>query len=188
MARPRQRAQARHQYNRTDRISETIREIVATQLERLGDERVELVTVTGVTVDNDLNVAKIFYSALVAESENRLDEVPEALAELRWPIQQIVNRSIRARKTPQIEFHTDEVLAAALRIDDILNNRVFPAGESVAADSTAEVPAADARPVIGASKKIDASHGPASSAQAGPVGGGSTSDASTGDAPTDESA
>ena len=35
MGRPRQRAQARHQYNRTDRISETIREIVypAAQLE-----------------------------------------------------------------------------------------------------------------------------------------------------------
>ena len=39
MGRPRQRAQTRHQFNRTDRIGQTIREIVATELERLGDER-----------------------------------------------------------------------------------------------------------------------------------------------------
>ncbi|NLA35557.1 MAG: ribosome-binding factor A, partial [Actinobacteria bacterium] len=60
MARPRQRAQARHQYNRTDRIAETIREIVATQLERIADERADMVTVTGVKVDNDLNTAKVY--------------------------------------------------------------------------------------------------------------------------------
>ncbi|MFN8052901.1 MAG: 30S ribosome-binding factor RbfA [Acidimicrobiales bacterium] len=134
MARPRQRAQARHQYNRTDRISETIREIVATELERLGDERVDLVTVTGVTVDNDLNTAKVFYSALTVEADGRLDGVADALEEIRWPIQRVVNGAIRARKTPQIEFLPDDVLAAALRIDDIINDRVHPAGAGVDAD------------------------------------------------------
>lgn len=131
MARPRQRAQARHQYNRTDRIAETIREIVATELERIDDERAEMVTVTGVKVDNDLNTAKVYYSAIIAENEGRLDEVAEALDEARWPIQQVVNRSIRARKTPQIQFLPDDVLAAALRIDDILAERIKPAGEDV---------------------------------------------------------
>lgn len=127
MARPRQRAQARHQFNRTDRISETVREVVATELERLGDERVDMVTVTGVTVDGDLATAKVFYSALVAEADGRGDEVAEALEEIRWPIQRAVNGAIRARKTPQISFHRDEVLSAALRIDDILAERVRPA-------------------------------------------------------------
>lgn len=131
MGRPRQRAQARHQYNRTDRIQESIREIVATELERLGDERVDMVTVTGVRVDNDLNTAKVFYSALTAESEGRADDVQTALDEIRWPIQRVVNSSIRARKTPQIVFLADEVLTAALRIDDIINHRVLPAGEDV---------------------------------------------------------
>ena len=150
MARPRQSAQRRHQYNRTDRISETIREIVATELERIGDERVDMVTVTNVTVDNDLNVAKGYYSALTAEAEGRLDDVEEGFAQIRWPIQQVVNRSIRARKTPQIEFHPDDVLAAALRIDDIINHRVFPAGESVDAPGapTAATPTA-ATPTAG---------------------------------------
>lgn len=131
MGRPKQRAQARHQYNRTDRISETVREIVATELERLGDERVDMVTVTNVVVDNDLQTAKVFYSALVAEAEGRLDDVDEALEEVRWRIQKVVNGAIRARKTPQISFHPDDVLAAALRIDDIIAERVQPAGATV---------------------------------------------------------
>lgn len=126
MGRPRQRAQARHQYNRTDRIAETVREVVAQELERLGDERVDLVTVTDVKVDRDLQGAKVYYSALTAEADGRLDEVAEALDEIRWPIQRVVNSAIRARKTPQISFHPDEVLAAALRIDDILARRVEP--------------------------------------------------------------
>ena len=142
MARPRQRAQARHQFNRTDRIAETIREIVATELERIDDERADLVTVTGVKVDNDLNTAKVHYSAIVAENEGRLDDVAEALNDARWPIQQVVNRSVRARKTPQIQFLPDDVLAAALRIDDILNDRVHPAG----VDSDADLPGSDGDP------------------------------------------
>jgi ribosome-binding factor A len=129
MVMARQRAQTRHQFNRTDRISETVREVVATELERIGDERVDMVTVTNVTVDNDLNTAKVYYSALTAEAEGRLDEVAEALDEIRWPIQRAVNAAIRARKTPQIEFLPDDVLAAALRIDDILNHRVDPSAE-----------------------------------------------------------
>ena len=143
MGRPRQRAQARHQYNRTDRISEQVREIVATELERLGDERVDMVTVTGVTVDNDLNTAKVFYSALTAEADGRLDDVAEALEEIRWRIQRVVNAAIRARKTPQLVFLPDDVLAAALRIDDIINHRVFPAGEDVdGTDAAAPTPPA----------------------------------------------
>jgi ribosome-binding factor A len=127
MARPRQRAQVRHQYNRTDRISQSVREIVATELERLGDERLEMVTITDVVIDNELARAMVYYSALTAAADDRLDEVPDALEEIRWRIQKVVNREITARRTPQIQFEPDEVLAAALRIDDILAQQQPPA-------------------------------------------------------------
>lgn len=129
MARPRQRAQARHQFSRTDRIRETVREIVATELERVGDERLEMVTITDVRVDPDLATAKVFYSALTLEQDGRADDVAEAFDEIRWTIQQAVNRGVRARKTPQLSFHRDDVLAAALRIDDIVAGRLRPADE-----------------------------------------------------------
>ncbi len=122
MARHRGGRSAPRPFSRTDRVGELVREIVASELERIGDERLDLVTVTAASVDPSLEHATVWYSALQAESEGRLDEVAEALDELRWPVQQVVNREVRARRTPQIEFRPDEVLTSALRVEEILRD------------------------------------------------------------------
>lgn len=114
------RRSAPRQFSRTDRVGELVREIVASELERIGDERLELVTITAVNVDASLERAEVFYSALQAEEEGRSEEVAEALAERRWAVQQVVNRQVRARRTPQIAFRPDTVLTSALRIEEIL--------------------------------------------------------------------
>ena len=119
----------RQQFQRTDRVSEIVREVVALELERLGDERLELVTVTGVKVDNELSVAKVFYSALTAEDEGRGDLVAQALEDTRWRIQRAVNATVRARRSPQIVFQPDEVLRNAMHIDDLLAGRRDPNSE-----------------------------------------------------------
>lgn len=116
----RRRPTAPRGYQRTDRISELVREIVASELERLTDERLEMVTVTAVDVDASLEHAVVYFSAMSAEEEGRLDEVEEALDDVRWRIQQVVNKQVRARRTPQIRFRPDAVLAGALRIEEIL--------------------------------------------------------------------
>ena len=116
------RRSAPRQFNRTDRVGELVREIVASELERIGDERLELVTITAVNVDGALEHAEVFYSSLSAEEEGRSEEVAEALEELRWKVQQVVNREVRARRTPQIRFRPDTVLSSALRIDEILRD------------------------------------------------------------------
>lgn len=118
----RRRSGPQRDFNRTDRIGGLVRDVLALELERIDDERLELVSITTVQVDGALEHAKVYYSSLQAEEEGRLDEVAEALAELRWPLQQVVNREVRARKTPQISFHYDDVLTSALRIDDILKD------------------------------------------------------------------
>jgi ribosome-binding factor A len=123
------RPASRQHFNRTDRISEAIREIVATELERHDDDRLELVTVTAVEVDGDLQTAKVYYSALTAEADGHADEVGDALEDIRWGIQKVVNGAIRARKTPQISFHPDDVLRHALHIDDLIAGRVEPESE-----------------------------------------------------------
>ena len=125
----RRRPSAPRQFSRTDRIGELVREIVASELERIGDERLELVTVTAVDVDGSLERADVFYSALAAEEEGRAEEVAEALEDQRWKVQQVVNREVRARKTPQIRFRADTVLSSALRIDEILRDLGTEAGE-----------------------------------------------------------
>lgn len=103
-------------------MSELVREIVASELERIGDERLDMVTVTGVDVDASLESAAVFYSALHAAEDDRLEEVAEALEEQRWKVQQVVNRQVRARRTPQIRFRLDTTLDEALRIDEILRD------------------------------------------------------------------
>jgi ribosome-binding factor A len=136
MARHRPPRPARRQFSRTDRLGELVREVVASELERIGDERLDLVTITSVTVDGSLEHATVYYSALQAEAEDRLAGVVEALEELRWPIQQVVNRQVRARKTPQIEFRPDDVLASALRVEDLL--RSLRQGEGSGSEDTGE--------------------------------------------------
>lgn len=121
--------QAPRQFSRTDRVGELVREIVASELERIGDERLDLVTITGVTVDGSLEHADVFYSALQAEEDGRLDEVAEALEDLRWPVQTVVNREVRTRRTPQIQFRPDEVLTSALRVEEILRDIQVAAAE-----------------------------------------------------------
>lgn len=107
-------------FQRTVRIGELVREIVASELERIGDERTELVTITAVEVDRSLDRAEVYYSALSAEEDGRADEVVEGLEAVRWPIQQVVNREVRARRTPQIRFQPDHVLREAMRIEELL--------------------------------------------------------------------
>lgn len=116
--------------SRADRVAQVVRETVATELERLGDEALEMVTVTDVVVEGDLSVAHVYYSAITATEDGRLDEVVEALDEVRWPIQKKVNRVVRARRTPRISFEMDEVLNSALHLDDLIAGRIPPAGDT----------------------------------------------------------
>lgn len=135
----RRRSSAPRQFSRTDRVGELLREIVASELERIGDERLEMVTITAVNVDGALETADVFYSAMSAEEEGRADEVEEALDEQRWKVQQVVNREVQTRRTPQIRFRQDTVLSSALRIEEILRD----IGDSGSGESDSPADAAD---------------------------------------------
>jgi len=134
----RRRPSGPRQFNRTDRIGELIREIVASELERIGDDRLEMVTVTAVDVAGDLENAAVFYSSMSADEEGRSEEVVEALEERRWKVQQRVNREVRARRTPQIRFRPDTVISSALRIDKILRDISADESSDDRADATTD--------------------------------------------------
>jgi ribosome-binding factor A len=97
-----------------------IREIVAEELERLDDDRLEHVHVTTVDVDADLNRALVYYDSLSGESGD--PDVLEAFSALRVRLQAAVGRQMHARKTPILEFRPDDVLRSAERIDRILRD------------------------------------------------------------------
>ena len=56
-----------HKYPRSARVSETLREVLAEELVRIDDERLEFVTITSIDVDNELNRAVVYFDSLSDE-------------------------------------------------------------------------------------------------------------------------
>lgn len=108
---------------RMARVDEVLREVVAERLERLADtdERLRLLTVTGVRCAADLRRAVVYFDDLAADA---LD----ALGEARPRLQAAIAREVRLRRTPRLEFLADPAVAEGEKIDAIL--RRVRAGES----------------------------------------------------------
>ena len=114
------RARQQHQqrYPRTARVNELCREILGDELERLDDDRLQLVTVTHVDVDPDLRHARVEFSCL-GEGE---DEALEALGEHRVRLQAAIARQARLKRTPELRFEVDTVIARGARIEALLRD------------------------------------------------------------------
>lgn len=104
------------QYPRTARVNELIREILAETVERLDDERLELVTITHVAVDPDLRRAAVDFACL-GQGE---DEAAEALAEHRVQLQAAIGRQARLKRTPELRFELDRAIETGARIEELL--------------------------------------------------------------------
>lgn len=112
----RRRNTGSRRYPRTARLNEVVREIVASEIERIDDERLGFFTVTAVEVDPGIEQAKIYWSDIGAAD----DVVLEVLDQHRVRLQQAVNRQTHMRRTPILSFHADEVDRSAARIDELL--------------------------------------------------------------------
>ncbi|HEX2850778.1 MAG TPA: ribosome-binding factor A [Acidimicrobiales bacterium] len=107
----------RRQYPRTARLNEVLREVLAERLEEFADddERLDLVTITGVQVDADLHHATVFYTA-------RHEGAGDALAACRVRLQAAVAREVRLKRTPQLSFMVDPGVTSGWRIEEILKD------------------------------------------------------------------
>jgi ribosome-binding factor A len=105
-------------YPRSARLGETLREVIAEELVKIDDERLEFVTVTAIDVDNEMNRAIVYFDSLAGEEGDA--PIREVLEEHRRRIQASINRQMRAKKTPVLEFRPDDVIRAAERIEHII--------------------------------------------------------------------
>ena len=128
-------APSQHRYPREARLSQSLRQVIAEELVALDDEHLDLVTITSIDVDPEMNRAIVFFDSLRGEDADA--EILEALARYRVRLQSSVARQIRSKKTPILEFRPDEVIRAAERIERILRDNPSPA-VSVDDDPTAE--------------------------------------------------
>jgi ribosome-binding factor A len=106
------------QYPRTARINELLREILADNLERIDDDRLQLLTITGIDCDGDLRRARVYYDNLDGAEGD--EAVLEALAELRPRLQSAVNREATLKRTPELLFEPDPVVRSAARLEAVL--------------------------------------------------------------------
>lgn len=105
----------RRRYPRTARVNELVREVLATELERLADvdERLHLATITHVDVSADFSHATVLLSSLSEATE-------EALMEYRVRLQRAIGRQVRLKRTPLLGFAVDPAIESGRRVEAIL--------------------------------------------------------------------
>lgn len=107
-------------YPRTARLNHLFQEILAEELERIDDERLELVTIMSVDVDADLYRAVVYFDTLGGEEDD--ERVLEALGEQRYRLQGAIGRQARVKRTPELLFKPDAVGRGAARLEEVLRN------------------------------------------------------------------
>lgn len=86
---------------------------MADELERIDDDRLQMMTVTGVEVDPDLRHATVWLSSLSSQSQ-------EALDQHRVRLQGAIGRQMRMKRTPELRFRADPAVESGQRVEDIL--------------------------------------------------------------------
>ncbi|MGB8503207.1 30S ribosome-binding factor RbfA, partial [Mycobacterium sp.] len=103
------------QGHRPDRVADQIRVEITTMLAReVHDPGIGFLTVTRVTVSQDLQVARVFYTTLGTEPERRATEkaLHRASSFLRYQIGQ----RLRLRRVPTLEFKFDKSVETQDRV------------------------------------------------------------------------
>jgi ribosome-binding factor A len=103
---------------RTERVSEEFREILAEEIPRLKDPRVGFVTVVGVDVTPDLRRATVYYTVLGEERERKATMA--ALRSARSHLRSVIGRQVRMKFLPDLEFREDQGIARSERVDELL--------------------------------------------------------------------
>jgi ribosome-binding factor A len=117
MPRPRPRQAPRH-YPRVARVNEVVLEALAEELADLSDPRLGFVTLTGVEVSADLQVADVYYSVLGTAEEGV--ETAAALESAQPRLRTVLGRHVRMKYLPELRFREDPSVAGGQRIDSLL--------------------------------------------------------------------
>lgn len=125
-------------YPREARLSELIWQIVAEELERIADERLELVTITSVDCDPDLHWALIYFSSLRGPEADA--EILDVLGMLRPRLQKAVATQTHVKRTPELKFAADLVARSAERIEEILRTTPLVGRDDDSAPAAGEIP------------------------------------------------
>lgn len=106
-------------YKRSEKVAEAIHEEISRLLiNGVKDPRVELVTVTGVKLTDDLRHATVYFSIRGAEAGRK--DAEAGLNSAKGFLRREVGKMLRMRYVPEIIFRYDESVAYGSHIESIL--------------------------------------------------------------------
>ena len=114
---PKRRTNQKRDYQRSDRLNELLREVLAQELDRISDTELGLVSITSVQVDNELTKAKVYLSSLDEE-----EQLVHKVSRHKGKFRKAIGDQARIRRVPELEFILDPSISASTRIDEILAN------------------------------------------------------------------
>ncbi|HYJ23364.1 MAG TPA: 30S ribosome-binding factor RbfA [Acidimicrobiia bacterium] len=100
------------------KVNSTLREVLAEEIERMSDSRLEMVSVTGVETSPNLRHAVVYIDLLGADPADAL----KALDHASHRLQSVIARQVRMKYTPVLEFAVDPGVRGGERIDAILRS------------------------------------------------------------------
>jgi len=100
------------------KVNSTLREVLAEEIERMSDSRLEMVSITGVETSPNLRHAVVYIDLLGADPADALTALDHASHRL----QSVIARQVRMKYTPVLEFAVDPGVSDGERIDAILRS------------------------------------------------------------------
>lgn len=114
---------------RQKRVADRIQAEIAGLLQRdIKDPRLEMVTVTVVNIDRELEHANVFVSTVGDDARQKA--VMEALNKAKGFIRREVGRRVQLRRNPELHFHWDPSPDKAEQVEQLLDSlRAQPSSE-----------------------------------------------------------
>ena len=100
------------------KVNEAVQHAIAEEVERLKDPGLGFVTITGVETSPDLRTARVYYSVLGDEAQQR--ETQAALQRAAPRIRAVVGRQVRLKFLPELQFEPDVAIERGLRMEELL--------------------------------------------------------------------
>jgi ribosome-binding factor A len=99
------------------RVNSILHHVLAEEIERLTDERLDMVTVTGVDTSPDLRHAVVYVDVLGSGDH---EPALAALDRASHRLQGALGRQVRMKYTPALVFKMDPAVVSGERIESIL--------------------------------------------------------------------
>ncbi|MFP2770853.1 30S ribosome-binding factor RbfA [Oceanisphaera sp. KMM 10153] len=112
------------EFSRSRRVGQELQKEIAMILQReIKDERLKLVTVSGVELSRDLNYAKVFVTFLENDPE-KIEQGMKVLKDASGFIRSLVGKAMRLRVTPELRFSYDQSLVEGMRISTLVSSTI----------------------------------------------------------------